>query len=252
MISGTAIGALSVSGPVTLSEIAPSEVRGLLSSWFVVALGAGLVGGVFCAYGAYLNMPAVQLQYQVVWRKSLFIGITAQLLSQIYIGVFIKVHQDGSTNEHASQAATAALFIHAFGYAVGRINDPIYVFGSELWPNRIRSFGAALSQTFHWLFIYGVKFSIPSLLKATNNWGAFIFFAGWCALALGHVYVMVPETSMMARIQWKKKCMNGSLSTQNRTPSTQMIDPQQVLALLGYRMKLSGIFGRFCSVRVRV
>lgn len=54
-------------------------------------------------------------------RKSLFIGITAQLLSQIYIGVFIKVHQDGSTNEHASQAATAALFIHAFGYAVGKL-----------------------------------------------------------------------------------------------------------------------------------
>ncbi|CAI6087026.1 unnamed protein product [Clonostachys chloroleuca] len=287
MISGIAIGALSVGSPITLSEIAPSEGRGLLSSWFVVALGAGLVGGVFCAYGAYLNMPAVQLQYQVGLggdetrsiflrgmygvsklgftliasfffvellgrRKSLFIGITAQLLSQIYIGVFIKVHQDGSTNEHASQAATAALFIHAFGYAVGRINDPIYVFGSELWPNRIRSFGAALSQTFHWLFIYGVKFSIPSLLKATNNWGAFIFFAGWCALALGHVYVMVPETSIMARIQWKKKCMNGSLSTQNRTPSTQMIDPQQFLALLGYRMKLSVIFGRFCSVRVRV
>lgn len=67
MISGIAIGALSVGSPITLNEIAPSEGRGLLSSWFVVALGAGLVGGVFCAYGAYLNMPAVQLQYQVVW-----------------------------------------------------------------------------------------------------------------------------------------------------------------------------------------
>ncbi|CAH0034761.1 unnamed protein product, partial [Clonostachys rhizophaga] len=350
IISGIAIGALSVSGPVTLSEISPSEIRGLLSAWFVVAMGAGLVGGVFCAYGTYLNMPVIRLQYQVVWfvpailmavliiasffiresprwlimvdryeegvkalvalrglplehprvqeelngmkedlarsrgrslrvsilketftvasnlrrlqqtlisfafaqlsgansvtsyfvpimgivglggdetrsiflsgmygvsklgftllasfffvdllgrRKSLFVGIIAQLLSHIYIGVFMKVHQDGSANEHASQAATAALFIHAFGYAVG-LMILSYIFGSELWPNRIRSFGACLSQTFHWLLIYGVKFSIPSLLKATNSWGAFIFFAGWCALALGYVYVMVPETSNMS------------------------------------------------------
>ena len=26
-----------------------------------------------------------------------------------------------------------------------------------------------------------------------NNWGAFIFFAGWCFLSFIYVYLMVPE-----------------------------------------------------------
>lgn len=52
-----------------------------------------------------------------------------------------------------------------------------------------------MSQTFHWLFIYAVKYSIPSLLKTTDNWGAFLFFAGWCFLALIYVFFMVPEIS---------------------------------------------------------
>lgn len=68
-----------------------------------------------------------------------------------------------------------------------------YVFGGELWPNRIRSFGAALSQTFHWLFHYAMTFALPSLLNRTNNWGAFVFFAAWCAGALLYVYLLVPE-----------------------------------------------------------
>lgn len=68
-----------------------------------------------------------------------------------------------------------------------------YVFGGELWPNRLRSFGSALSQCFHWLFYYGMNFAMPDLLKTMDNWGAFIFFAGWCFIALLYVFFMVPE-----------------------------------------------------------
>lgn len=77
-------------------------------------------------------------------------------------------------------------------FLIGLLTLP-YVFGGELWPNRIRSFGAALSQTFHWLFHYAMTFALPSLLNRTNNWGAFVFFAGWCAGALLYVYLLVPE-----------------------------------------------------------
>lgn len=52
-----------------------------------------------------------------------------------------------------------------------------------------------MGQTFHWLFIYAVKYSVPPLLEATNNWGAFIFFAGWCFLGLVYTYLMVPEVA---------------------------------------------------------
>lgn len=44
-----------------------------------------------------------------------------------------------------------------------------YVFGGELWPNRIRSFSGAMGATFHWLFIYAFQFGLPSLLANTDN-----------------------------------------------------------------------------------
>ncbi|SCO76669.1 related to quinate transport protein [Fusarium oxysporum] len=345
IISGIGIGSLSVTGPMSIVELAPSKIRGLLTAWYTVVMGTALFTSIFCVYGIFLHMSSSKLQYQIVWfspaifmalaivasffvsesprwlmmvgkreeaaavlvdlrrlpadhprlqkeikdiedsvtgigssftgivketftvpsnlrrlqqallsyalaqlsgansvtsyfipimsimgigggtsesmflsgmygfskfifsliasfffidalgrRRSLFIGITLQLISHVYIGVFIKYHQEGPVSSSASQAAIAAVFFHAFGYAVGLFVLP-YIFGGELWPNRLRSFGGAVSQTFHWLFIYAVKYSIPSLLKTTDNWGAFLFFAGWCFLALIYVFFMVPEIS---------------------------------------------------------
>lgn len=70
-----------------------------------------------------------------------------------------------------------------------------YVFGAELWPNNIRSFGSALTQTFHWLFYFGVNKGTPSMLSSMHNWGTFLFFAGWCFVALVYVFFAVPETA---------------------------------------------------------
>lgn len=53
-------------------------------------------------------------------RKSLFVGIITQMISDIYLGVYIKYKQQGDVSNGASQAAIAAIFIHGFGYAVGR------------------------------------------------------------------------------------------------------------------------------------
>lgn len=38
-----------------------------------------------------------------------------------------------------------------------------------------------------------MTFALPSLLDRTDNWGAFIFFAAWCAGGLLYVYLLVPE-----------------------------------------------------------
>ncbi|KAF4869036.1 Quinate permease [Colletotrichum siamense] len=130
-------------------------------------------------------------------RRSLFTGISIQMVSDLYLGVFIKYRQEGTVAPGSSEAATAAIFIHGFGYAVGLLVLP-YVFGAELWPNHLRSFGSAFSQLFHWLFFFGVNKGMPSLLSQTHNWGAFIFFAGWCFLSLVYVYCVVPETSQQS------------------------------------------------------
>jgi hypothetical protein len=70
-----------------------------------------------------------------------------------------------------------------------------YVFSAELWPNNIRSFGSALTQCFHWLFYFGVNRGTPAMLNSMDNWGTFIFFAGWCFVSLLYAFVAVPETA---------------------------------------------------------
>ncbi|KAL7903862.1 general substrate transporter [Trichoderma velutinum] len=350
VISGLGIGSLTVTGTMSIVEIAPTEFRGLLAVWFSVAMTLASVCAVFCVYGVYAHIPTSRLQYQVVmfspivffailmagsfflcesprwqWntgrqeeavatlvrlrglpanhprvqtelqaiqesvqkeldsgggnssrtvnsitemftvranlrrlqqslcayalaqlsgansitsyvvpilrllgtvnstteslflggmysfsklcftliasfffidalgrRRSLFTGASLQMISDIYLGVYLKYQQAGKATSASSKAALAALFIHAFGYAVGLFVLP-YVFGGELFPNRLRSLGGALSQCFHWLFFFAMNFAVPSLLSSTHNWGAFLFFAAWCFIAILYVYFMVPE-----------------------------------------------------------
>ncbi|KAM0548436.1 hypothetical protein ACHAPJ_009922 [Fusarium lateritium] len=376
IICGSGIGGLSVIGPISLVEISPGEIRGLLTSWFVVFMGLGLFCGNFTVYGCFLHLAPTRLQYQLAWavpcvimgltaaatfflretpkwlalkdrreeaidalcalrllpaddtriqaeireieadiaksrgagdssfgsilkelftvrsnlrrlqqtlvayalaqmsgansvtsyfipimsilgvsggtqrsiflsgmyalaklgfslfasfffidtlgrRKSLFIGISCQMLSHVYLGVFIKYHQEGPVSVAASETALAAIFIHAFGYAVGLLLLS-YVFGGELWPNRLRSLGSAVSQTFHWILIYAIKFSVPSMLKSMDQWGAFIFFAGWCFLGLAYVFFVVPETSNMSTEEINA-VFEGPLFTAYRRSKTNTI-----------------------------
>ncbi|KAK5994504.1 Quinate permease-like protein [Cladobotryum mycophilum] len=356
IICGLGIGALLVTGPISIVEIAPPEIRGLLTSWFTVVMGLAHGVSTFCVYGVYNNpsLQGIRLQYQVVWfapcifmgfcivasfflcesprwlflvnreeeatkilvkirglplddprvqselkdirdsvrneadvhgdvnrapgvfaviketftvpsnlrrvqqvlilyslpqlsgansissyfvpilkiigsagdtsrnlflsgmytmskfffaliasfffvdalgrRKSLFVGITCQMLSDLYMGLYVRAQQKGHVPDAASQTALAAVFIQAFGYSIGLLTLP-YVFAGELWPTRIRSFGAAMSQCFHRLFIYAMSFGLPSLLESTDNWGAFLFFSGWCFLSLLYVFLVIPEVA---------------------------------------------------------
>lgn len=86
------------------------------------------------------------------------------------------------------------LTLELFFFRVGLFILP-YVFGGELWPNHIRSFGGAVGATFHWLCLYALKFAFPKIMSSMNNWGAFIFFAGWCFLGLLYTYFIIPEVA---------------------------------------------------------
>lgn len=399
IISGLGIGSLSVTGMISIVEIAPAEIRGLLSAWYSVCMGIALMSATFCVYGIELHVASGHLQYQIVWfspcifmfmwivasfflcesprwlvlsgqqskavetltalrqlaphhariqdelraitqaieaettsevedhspsqilsvaketftspsnlrrvqqalimyalpqfsggnsvtnyfipileivglggtstrnlflngmytmskfffslfasfifidamgrRNSLFFGITLQFISDIYLAVYIKAQQDNNASIAAGNAALAAIFIHAFGYSVGEflalsnsLNPRLksiglltlpYVFGGELWPNRIRSFGAALSQTFHWLFHYAMTYALPSLLTRTDNWGAFIFFAAWCAGGLVYVYLLVPEIAGLS-VEEIDEIFRGSWLVKRRAHGTRSTD----------------------------
>lgn len=132
-------------------------------------------------------------------RKSLMIGISVQIICHSYLAGYLKLYQrqHDSTSKGSTDAALAFLYIHAFGWAVGLYSLP-YLFGAELWPNKIRSFGGALSQCFHWLFYFAITKATPSLLTSIHQWGAFVLFVGFCVVALLYTYFIIPETAGMS------------------------------------------------------
>ena len=67
IISGLGIGPLTVTGTNSIVEIAPTEIRGLLATWFSVAMLLALWVSIFCVYGVFKTIPIGRLQYQVVW-----------------------------------------------------------------------------------------------------------------------------------------------------------------------------------------
>lgn len=129
-------------------------------------------------------------------RKSLMIGITIQGLCHSYLAGYLRyfVASPKLVPSGASDTAIAIIYVHAFGWAVGLYTLP-YLFGAELWPNKIRSFGGAISQCFHWLFYFAITKATPSLLSSMDTWGTFLFFTAWCAIALFYTFFFVPETS---------------------------------------------------------
>ncbi|KAI8306859.1 hypothetical protein K4K61_004114 [Colletotrichum sp. SAR11_59] len=129
-------------------------------------------------------------------RKSLMIGITIQAACHAYLSGYLKyfTKDPDSVPKGASDAAIGIIYIHALGWAVGLYTLP-YLFVAELWLNRIRSFGGALSQGFHWLFYFAITKATPSILSSMDIWGAFLFFVGWCILAFIYTLFFIPETS---------------------------------------------------------
>ena len=112
-----------------------------------------------------------------------------------YLGAYLKIYLSRKTvSSGASDTAIAAIYIHSFGWAIGLYSLP-YLFGAELWPNRIRSFGSSLSQGFHWFFYFALTKATPSILQSMGTYGAFFFFAAWCLVAWIYTFIMIPETS---------------------------------------------------------
>lgn len=56
-----------------------------------------------------------------------------------------------------------------------------------------------------------------------DNWGAFIFFAGWCFISLIYVFLMVPETAGYS-LEELDRVFEGSWFMAFRTKSGAPVD----------------------------
>ncbi len=86
-------------------------------------------------------------------------------------------------------------FVCAFiaSHAVGQ-GAVIWVFISEIFPNKVRDYGMALGSGTHWVFAALITLLTPTVLSAFSGGTIFAFFAGMMVLQLLFVWLLMPET----------------------------------------------------------
>jgi len=82
------------------------------------------------------------------------------------------------------------VFIAAHGFGQGAV---IWVFISEIFPNRVRARGQALGSFTHWAMNAAISWTFP-LIAAQAGWMAFAFYALCMAGQLVWVVFIMPET----------------------------------------------------------
>jgi len=87
----------------------------------------------------------------------------------------------------------ACIFAFIAAHAVGQ-GAVIWVFISEIFPNRHRAEGQALGSFTHWIFAALLTTFFPRMVTAFAPGYVFLFFCGMMVLQLLWVKTMVPET----------------------------------------------------------
>ena len=82
-------------------------------------------------------------------------------------------------------------FIAAHAIGQGAV---IWVFISEIFPNRNRAAGQALGSFTHWLFAASITLVFPIAISTFDAGILFAFFCIMMCLQLVWVHFMVPET----------------------------------------------------------
>ncbi len=93
-------------------------------------------------------------------------------------------------------------FIAAHAIGQGAV---IWVFISEIFPNRNRAAGQALGSATHWLFAASITFVFPIAIGAFDAGTIFAFFCIMMCLQLVWVKFMVPETKGVPLEEIQKK-----------------------------------------------
>ncbi|MEO8052343.1 MAG: sugar porter family MFS transporter [Acidobacteriota bacterium] len=129
-------------------------------------------------------------------RTLLFIG------SFGYIGSLGLTAWAFFTNHYSIVPACIFAFIAAHAVGQGAV---IWVFISEIFPNRHRAEGQTLGSSTHWIFAALLTTFFPKMVSAFSPGYVFLFFCGMMVLQLIWVAVMVPETKGVPLEQIQKR-----------------------------------------------
>ena len=107
----------------------------------------------------------------------------------------------------------ACIFAFIAAHAVGQ-GAVIWVFISEIFPNRHRAQGQSLGSFTHWIFAALLTTFFPTMVTAFPPGYVFLFFCGMMVLQLVWVKTMVIETKGVPLEELERKLALGSTTVQ--------------------------------------
>jgi hypothetical protein len=84
------------------------------------------------------------------------------------------------------------IYLFVIGYSASWGPIP-WVYVSEIFPTRLRSYGVALAAATQWLFNFAVTYMTPSAINHIG-WKIFLMFGIFCAANFVFVYFFIKET----------------------------------------------------------
>ncbi|CBX99567.1 hypothetical protein IAQ61_005175 [Plenodomus lingam] len=135
-------------------------------------------------------------------KRALSTGITIQLLSMLYMAIFLLVDNNiadksvpqTSSQKHAAMGAIVMIYFSGFGWALGW-NSIQYLINSEIYPLRLRALGGSIAMTFHFVNQYGNSKAVPLMFISMTTGGTMMFFSCVTTIGLMWVYFFLPETT---------------------------------------------------------
>jgi sugar porter (SP) family MFS transporter len=127
-------------------------------------------------------------------RKSLLLGAAWMATMMFILGSVLATHPptDVNTVSPASIAMVVMIYLYVTGYSASWGPIP-WVYLSEIFPTRLRSYGVGMGAATQWLFNFCITEITPNAVNSIG-WRTFIMFGVFCCAMGVWVFVFVRET----------------------------------------------------------
>ncbi|KAK5264992.1 hypothetical protein LTR96_009791 [Exophiala xenobiotica] len=127
-------------------------------------------------------------------RPLLLIGSVCMTIAHVVIAVLVGLYYNNWT-DHQTQGWVAVAFLFFYMLAFGCTYGPVpWAMPAEIFPSSLRAKGVAWSTCSNWLNNFIIGLITPPLIQNTRGFGAYTFFAVFCALSFVWAWFCVPET----------------------------------------------------------
>lgn len=158
-----------------------------------------------------INMVTTMLALGVIdkvgRRTLMLVGSIGYLVSLGLIGALFYVYPNGSMPGVPSAFVLIGLVLFIAAHAFGQ-GSVIWVFISEIFPNRIRARGQALGSFTHWFCAAVISWSFPAIAGTLGAGSAFTVFFVCMVGQLLWVLIVMPETKGIPLEEMEQKLLH--------------------------------------------